>query len=118
MKTLAQTLTAPYDLVFIDADKTSYPTYLKQLLEFSSASSKVPMLKPGGIILADNVLRRALVADSSDANPWSKEMKEKTWRDGDMNALRVFNDMMVEEPRLETFLLPLFDGLGMARLKD
>lgn len=102
----------------MDADKTSYPTYLSQILEYSGSTAKLPLLKAGGVIIADNVLRRALVADSSDANPWSKQLKEQTWREGDMAALKKFNDMMVEDPRLETFLMPMFDGLGMARLKE
>jgi hypothetical protein len=35
-----------------------------------------------------------------------------------MDAIRVFNDKLVEDKRLETFLMPLFDGLGMAKLVD
>jgi predicted O-methyltransferase YrrM len=77
------------------------------------------LLRPGGLIIADNILRRGLIADSSDANPWAARAKsENTWREGDMKALQEFNKQMVESPRLETFLMPMFDGLGMARLID
>ncbi len=71
--------------------------------------------------MADNVLRRGLIADASEANPWSsviKQQGEKTWAEGDMKALHQFNEMMAKEDRLETFLLPMFDGLGMARMKN
>lgn len=76
------------------------------------------MLRSGGTILADNVLRRALVADSSTANPYSKILAEQTWREGDLEALKVYNKMVLDEPRLDTFLLPLFDGINMSVLKD
>jgi len=100
----------------------SYPAYLSTILQLSSpGSSTTRILKPGGIILADNVLRRGLIADPSDANPWAVKLKtqgEELWRSNDMKALKEFNKQMVDEPRLETFLMPLFDGLGMARLVD
>jgi predicted O-methyltransferase YrrM len=76
------------------------------------------LLKPGGVIMADNVLRRGLIADSSDSNPWAAKFDEKTWKSGDMEALREFNKQLAAEERLDTFLMPMFDGLGMARLKD
>jgi|SRR5450432_70019 len=105
-------------MIFIDADKTSYPTYLSLILNLSQPSTqKTRLLRPGGVIMADNILRRGLVADDSDANPWSNA-GNKTWHEGDLQALDRFNKMMVEEERLETFLMPMFDGLGMARMKD
>lgn len=61
------------------------------------------------------------MADASDANPWSSTMKQKgegAWRDGDIAALDKFNVMMKDSARLETFLMPMFDGLGMAALVD
>ncbi|KAH8816818.1 O-methyltransferase-like protein [Xylogone sp. PMI_703] len=117
---LAADLKEPYDLIFIDADKVTYPTYLEQILSHSTPTqSTTRLLRPGGVIIADNILRRGLVADSSSANPWAEKMKsEKKWREGDMNGLKQFNDMLVQSERLDTFLLPLFDGLGMARLLD
>lgn len=67
-----------YDLIFIDADKISYPKYLQLILENSKGEGK-RLLKNGGIIVADNILRRGTVADSSDANPWTKFLKSGGW---------------------------------------
>jgi len=69
--------------------------------------------------MADNILRRGLVADSSPANPWAPKIEnneEDKWKSNDLTILRKFNDMMKEEERIEVFLMPLFDGLGMGRL--
>ncbi|KAE8454504.1 hypothetical protein EG329_000127 [Mollisiaceae sp. DMI_Dod_QoI] len=114
IKILSTTLKEPYDLIFIDADKTSYPTYLSQILEYSKPGSEKRLLRAG----ADNILRRGLIADSSDANPWAAKERERTWREDDMAALDKFNKMLVDNARLETFLMPMFDGLGMGRLVD
>jgi predicted O-methyltransferase YrrM len=79
------------------------------------------LLKKDGIILADNVLRRGLIADSTEANPWSKMEKQKAernWKDADKEALDQFNKALVNSERCDTFLMPLFDGLGMGRLVD
>ena len=73
---------------------------------------------PGATILADNILRRGLIADSSSANPWSERMKDKLWQDGDMKALDEFNKALVSSDRIETFLMPMFDGLGCGLLAD
>jgi predicted O-methyltransferase YrrM len=122
MVELAKKLEQPYDLIFIDADKVSYPKYLSLILSLSPISGeKTRMLRPGGLIMADNVLRRALIADASDDNPWSSELKqrgEKVWRDGDMKGLEEFNENLAKDGRMQTFLMPMFDGLGMAILKD
>ena len=58
-------------MVFIDADKGGYPGYLEKILARSQPGQANRLLKPGGVIIGDNVLRRALVADSSDSNPWA-----------------------------------------------
>lgn len=125
IKNLITTLKEPYDLIFIDADKTSYPTYLSLILSLSppspTSSTPVRLLKKDGIILADNVLRRGLIADSSEANPFSnieKQRAEKNWKDADMEALDQFNKALVGSERCDTFLMPMFDGLGMGRLVD
>ncbi|QDS67813.1 hypothetical protein FKW77_007108 [Venturia effusa] len=108
-----------YDLIFIDADKISYPKYLELILEHSKGAG-TRILKKGGIIVADNILRRGIIADASDANPWSKNLNKNggLWKEGDLEAIDTFNKKLVEDKRLDTFLLPLFDGLGMARLLD
>lgn len=111
----------PYDLVFIDADKSSYPSYFSLLMSNSAKdSTKVRLLRPGALIVGDNVLRRSIVADSSNFNPRifeAKQRAQQNWLE-DVKWLDQFNKLMVDDERLETFLLPLFDGLGMARLKD
>jgi predicted O-methyltransferase YrrM len=86
-----------------------------------SPSGNTRLLRAGGIVMADNILRRGLIADASEANPWSNKLKqqgETAWAEGDMEALDKFNEMMVKDERMETFLMPMFDGLGMGILKD
>jgi predicted O-methyltransferase YrrM len=119
LKSIASTLKTPYDLIFIDADKGSYPTYLSLFLSLSPPGSSTRLLKLGGVIMVDNILRRALVADPSDANPWSSKLRqqgERVWKEGDIEALDEFNKALVADKRLETFLMPMFDGLGLARM--
>ncbi|KAJ2904197.1 O-methyltransferase family 3 [Zalerion maritima] len=111
----------PYDLIFIDANKSGYPSYLATILEKSRPGSSSRLLRPGGLVLADNILRRGLVADDSIDNPQAvKEKLERAeyWKGNDLEKLREFNDMMVKEERLDPFLLPLWDGVGCAKLLD
>lgn len=84
-------LSETFDLVFIDADKINYFSY------FNLCIDKV---RPGGFILADNVL-------------WSGKVVDKTLKkiDKDTQALLDFNRMMHEDPRVSNILLPLRDGL-------
>jgi caffeoyl-CoA O-methyltransferase len=81
------------DLVFIDADKTGYPAYWEEL---------VPRMRPGGVILVDNVLQDGRVVDP-EAD------------DDDVVAIRAFNDRVVADARVEVVMLPLADGLTVAR---
>ncbi len=81
-----------FDLAFIDADKTGYPEYL---------SLVVPRMKSGGIVVADNTLRSGRVADPSDTSE-------------PIDAVRRFNRAASDDDRLDTQLLPLFDGLTIA----
>ena len=84
-----------FDLIFIDADKSNYPNYLELLL---------PRLKSGAVILSDNVL-------------WSGKVVEKVKEDDiDTQALLRYNKMLNENPRLETVLLPIRDGLTVSRV--
>ena len=82
-----------FDLAFLDADKERYPDYFAEL---------VPRLRPGGLLLADNVLWSGAVADDADR-------REST------AGLRRFNQLAVQDDRLETVLLPAFDGLSISR---
>ncbi|KAF5666301.1 caffeoyl-CoA o-methyltransferase [Fusarium denticulatum] len=106
--------TEPYDLVFIDADKTGYPGYLKQLLDLSEPGNSNRILRPGALIVSDNVLRRGLVAD--DKALGDDELKGDQLKN--VLAVRQFNDLALQSPRLETFLLPLWDGVNVSRLLD
>lgn len=112
----------PYDLIFIDAQKDGYPAYLDAILSGSQPGGSKRILKPGGLILADNVLRRALVADSSEANPFSRGDPKFGGREycspAELEHLRAYNRAAAESARLDTLLLPLWDGLSVARLVD
>tara|TARA_R100000935_G_scaffold58911_1_gene99598 strand:- start:29511 stop:30152 length:642 start_codon:yes stop_codon:yes gene_type:complete len=89
------TLSYKFDLVFIDADKSNYPNYLKLLL---------PQLQNGAVILSDNVL-------------WSGKVVETVKEDDlDTKALLEYNKLLNEHPKLETVLLPIRDGLTVSRV--
>jgi caffeoyl-CoA O-methyltransferase len=79
------------DLVFIDADKRGYPTYWNEL---------VPRVRRGGLILVDNVLWSGRVVDPQT--------------DGD-RVITEFNELVLKDPRTELVILPIADGLTMAR---
>jgi caffeoyl-CoA O-methyltransferase len=81
------------DLVFIDADKPSYRAYYEELL---------PRLRPNGVILFDNVLWMGQVIDATDHT-------EST------EAIRALNDLVARDPRVEAVMLPISDGLTIAR---
>jgi caffeoyl-CoA O-methyltransferase len=84
---------ADIDLVFIDADKPGYAAYWAEL---------VPRVRPGGLLLADNVL-------------WSGRIADPQVADASTTALRAFNDMVAADDRVETVVLTAFDGLTIAR---
>jgi caffeoyl-CoA O-methyltransferase len=84
-----------FDLVFIDADKENYIAYFHLI---------VPMMNPGGIILSDNVL-------------WSgKVLEELDPRDTSTKVLLEYNALLKNDPRVETVLLPIRDGLTVSRV--
>src|SRR4029450_13465497 len=84
---------ADIDLVFIDADKPGYVSYWEEL---------VPRVRPGGLLLADNVL-------------WSGATAAAGVDDPNAPALREFNDRVAADDRVEAAILPAFDGLTLAR---
>jgi caffeoyl-CoA O-methyltransferase len=84
---------AVIDLVFIDADKLGYVSYWEEL---------VPRVRPGGLLLADNVL-------------WSGEIVDEQVTDANTTALRTFNDRVSHDERVEALVLTAFDGLTIAR---
>jgi predicted O-methyltransferase YrrM len=83
-------------LVFIDADKEDYPAYFELVIN---------KLKKGGVILSDNVL-------------WSGKVIEPLVEgDEATTALLQYNQMLKNDPRIETAILPVRDGLTISRKK-
>jgi predicted O-methyltransferase YrrM len=85
-----------FDLVFIDADKPNYSNYFHLIIE---------KLKPGGILLSDNVLWHGKVVET--LNPKDRSTK----------AVLEYNTLLKEDTRIETVLFPLRDGLTISRKK-
>ena len=92
------TLNEKYDAIFIDAAKGKYPFFLKEALR---------MLKPNGVILADNILYKGYVM--SDYN----KHKQRTA----VRNLREYIKEVTEDPNLETEILEVGDGLAISKLK-
>ena len=89
------TLDKKFDLVFIDADKSNYCNYFNLV---------IGKMKKGGIILSDNVL-------------WSGKVVEKLdKKDIETKALLEYNRLLNSDPRVETVLLPIRDGLSISRV--
>ena len=85
-----------FDLAFIDADKKEYCDYLNLVL---------PLMRPGGWILADNTL-------------WDGHIIDPAYdKDKQTVSLRAFNDKVAQDPKLEKVILPLRDGLTIIRVK-
>jgi predicted O-methyltransferase YrrM len=89
-------LEGPFDLVFIDADKANYSRYFRLVVD---------KMRPGGVILSDNVL-------------WSgKVTREPAEKDLDTQELIRYNRLVNQDPRVETVLLPIRDGLTISRVR-
>lgn len=83
------------------------------LLARSPPGGSARLLRPGALIIADNVLRGGHVADSSLPPP----QRAAAW-DAHIAAVRRFNDECCAEPRLDVFVVPLWDGVSVMRLRD
>ncbi len=92
-ETLASMAGETFDLVFLDADKPGYISYVDLVL---------PMLEPGGLIVADNTLMRGHVLDPHTEN-------------GNAVALRDFNAYVADHPDVDVVILPVYDGLTLIR---
>jgi predicted O-methyltransferase YrrM len=97
LKKLAANGAAPFDLIFIDADKVGYPQYLKWSLKLS---------RPGTVIVADNVVRDGKIIDPKSP-------------DEDIRGVRRFTELMAAEPRLSATVLQTvaskgYDGFAIA----
>ena len=85
-----------YDLVFIDANKREYPAYYDLVFD---------MVRPGGYILADNVL-------------WDgKVYQDNVPQDAQTQGIFRFNEIVKEDPRVENVIIPLRDGMNLIRKK-
>ena len=84
-----------WDLVFIDADKKNYLNYYDLVIE---------RMNPGGIILADNIL-------------WSGKVIDEAAQDRETVLLRKYNERIQSDERVENILLPIRDGIMVARKK-
>ena len=82
-----------YDLAFIDADKVNYLGYYERVLE---------LLRPGGLVVVDNTL-------------WSGRVADPEVADADTVALRHFNEHLHHDARVDLSLVPIGDGLTLAR---
>lgn len=86
----------PIDLAFIDADKPGYETYFELLL---------PEMKPNGLFIFDNML-------------WGGRVIEQPLTDPDGIAIDRLNRKLASDPRVESVLLPIADGLHLARKRQ
>ena len=82
-----------FDLIFIDADKRHYDDYY---------AAALPLLRPGGYIIADNTL-------------WDGHVTEINPRSSQTLGIMRFNDMVASDPRVEKVIIPLRDGLTIIR---
>jgi caffeoyl-CoA O-methyltransferase len=89
----ALTLSEQFDFAFIDADKTGYPQYYEEVLT---------RLRPGGLILLDNMLQGGRVLDDEN--------------DSDsVTAIRSINDTIADDPRVKVVLVPIGDGVSIVQ---
>ena len=82
-----------YDFAFIDADKGGYATYYERVLT---------LLRPGGLVAVDNVL-------------WGGDVADPAVQDESTQAIRAFNAMVAADTRVAMVMLPLADGVTLAR---
>jgi caffeoyl-CoA O-methyltransferase len=85
-----------FDLAFIDADKGGYLGYWREV---------VPRIRPGGLIMVDNTFSHGRVIDAGNDNPL-------------VIAVRDFNDHVAADDRVDLVMVPIGDGLTLARKRD
>ena len=91
-----RSLDGPFDLVFIDADKSGYADYFDAVVQ---------KLAPNGLIAVDNTLWSGRVADPSEADETTE-------------VIRAFNDKVRDDPRVVSVMLTVRDGVTLARRAD
>ncbi|MEI7575594.1 MAG: class I SAM-dependent methyltransferase [Armatimonadota bacterium] len=84
----------PFDLAFIDPDKPNMPHYFERCLK---------LVRRGGVIMSDNVL-------------WAGRVIDPTEQDADTEVIRAYNMKLFADPRVETVMLPIGDGLSLSRI--
>jgi predicted O-methyltransferase YrrM len=92
-KLIAQGQAGRFDLAFIDADKENYDAYYERVLR---------LVRPGGLVMLDNVL-------------WGGDVADPRKEDAETAALRALNAKLLGDERVDLSLLPLADGLTLAR---
>lgn len=93
-KNIIPSLYGEFDIVFIDADKESYPEYYNLIIN---------KVRSGGIIIADNIL-------------WSGKILEKVEKDDQATkSIIEFNNKIIEDDRVRNIILPIRDGLNIVR---
>ncbi|MGE0091636.1 MAG: O-methyltransferase [Bacteroidales bacterium] len=94
LRSLDDLIGQSYDLVYIDANKREYTSYYQKVF---------PLVRPGGFIIADNVL-------------WDgKVLNDDLLKDAQSKEIAKFNKMVKEDHRTENFIIPLRDGLNVIR---
>jgi caffeoyl-CoA O-methyltransferase len=93
---LAAGAAGTFDFAFLDADKENYPGYYELLLE---------LVRPGGLIVADNTL-------------WSGRVADPANEEASTVALRRFNELLHRDERVDSSLVPVGDGLTLARKRE
>lgn len=96
LETMRRWQPGTFDLIFIDADKRDYDKYYEAAL---------PLLTPGGFIIADNTLWDAHVLEVAPRSPQTLGIKR-------------FNDLVAADPRVEKVIVPLRDGLTIIKCKS
>ncbi|MEO8247231.1 MAG: class I SAM-dependent methyltransferase [Chloroflexota bacterium] len=86
---------ASFDMAFIDADKPGYPAYYEACLR---------LVRPGGLICIDNVL-------------WSGRVADQTDTDASTETIRAVNAAIADDPRVDVVMLPVADGVTLARVR-
>jgi len=90
------TLVPPFDLGFVDGPKQGYADHIEQIVE---------LLRPGGLLLVDNVLISGTIATGVPAGPWTSDHIER---------MRRINQRLTTHPRLLSLISPVGDGVAIA----
>ena len=121
-----ETLTGQFDIIFVDANKEGYEGYVKQILDKK-------LLSPRGFIMCDNgewwperslmhktdaatVFARGMTI-STEANPELPDKVRPYWTENG-KALRHFCTFCREDPRIDTILMPVYDGVTLIKWKQ